>query len=341
LLRRPIPAPPTRVTAEKGSIITFIENYVAPTIMLTVGIDTDTTAANNVTFYAPGVNAATQAPANTLNTGDTLTDTGTGGVLDATFGVGAGSISPIQATISGISTYNLTNSAQVPGLVVPVILNGASLTGVTTIDDIGSQSDTDISVGTPESPLATAVATFGISSAVATTLTVYETVAALAGAADAIVVNALNVGSPLNPVVVSVGDGVTNGVENWTVNSASTNPGGNFLTLGTIFGTSATSLTVTVNGTGPIQLTANPSSFENVTSIVATGASAGVMITGLSSAGVNDNGLLSNNTALTSATFGAGNDSIDVSNMNPTEVTALTATGGAGTNTIILSDAMS
>ena len=223
-----------------GSILT-LPNPGQATFTLTVGIDNISTGVANATFSAPiGQNPTTLLPADTLNTGDIINDTGTGGVLNATFAATAGTL--VQATISGIPTFNLTNLGGPHGI------NGGTVTGLTTINDTGSIAS--IAVGTAASPLPTAVSTIGMSNT-STALTVQESVAALAGTSDAIVINAANVGLG-GVAVVAVGSGAANGVESWTVNSSSTQTGGNFLELGALSGTSATTLTVTDNGTGPI-----------------------------------------------------------------------------------------
>ena len=67
-------------------------------------------------------NPTTLLPADTLNTGDIINDTGTGGVPNATFAATAGTL--VQATISGIPTFNLTNLGGPHGI------NGGTVTGL-------------------------------------------------------------------------------------------------------------------------------------------------------------------------------------------------------------------
>jgi hypothetical protein len=285
--------------------------YITPAITLTTGIDTGSafaTAVDNTIFNAPaGQNPVTLLPANTLNTGDNIVDTGTNGQLDATFVAPAAGI---LATISGVATYNLTNTSG--GLVT---LNSTNLTGVATINDVASTSEIDIG-GAGIGALSSAVTNVGLSNLGAGgKLAISETTASLAGAADSLAINVTNVGiaGAAGAAQLAIGSGSANGIENWSVNSTNTNGSGNFLAFGTLSGTSATSLAVT--GAGNIELSSADavSNFSHLTTINASAATGNVTITGHFSAGSGADGLLDGNTALTSATFGSGNDSIDLS----------------------------
>ena len=201
-------------------------------------------------------------------------------------------------------------------------------------------------VGGNGDALAAAVTTVGISNTTSALL-VNETTAALAGSTDALTINADNVGTA-NPgstpdfALVAVGDFAANGVKSWTVNSAAAAGQTNFLEISPHDGTTASSATsLVVTGAGAIVLGASDDgSFANLTSINATAASGGVTITGEADVQDASAGLLDGNTALTSALFGAGNNSIDLSSFNSdAQFAALTANGGAGVNTLIASDA--
>ena len=339
---------PTTVTTQEAAITTFIQGTPAVTFTLTTGIDSGaafTTSVDNAAFNAPlGENTVFGTPQNTLNTGDVLTDTGANGVLNATLTETDFGGDTILATIAGVSTYNLTNINT--GFGGEEILDGSHLTGVTTINDVGSSNGTFTIVGGNGDALAAAVTTVGISNTTSALL-VNETTAALAGSTDALTINADNVGTA-NPgstpdfALVAVGDFAANGVESWTVNSAAAAGQTNFLEISPHDGTTASSATsLVVTGAGAIVLGASDDgSFANLTSINATAASGGVTITGEADVQDASAGLLDGNTALTSALFGAGNDSIDLSSFNSdAQFAALTANGGAGVNTLIASDA--
>ena len=69
---------------------------------LTLQTDTIKTKANNVVFNAPLVSQVA-----TLQTGNSIIDTGTGGILDAVFNPVA--VNLLGAAIEGVATWNLTN----------------------------------------------------------------------------------------------------------------------------------------------------------------------------------------------------------------------------------------
>jgi hypothetical protein len=312
--------------------------YITPAITLTTGVDSGATfsvTTDNAVFNAPaGQNPTTLLPANTLNTGDDLVDTGASGQLNATFVAPAAGI---VATINGVAVYDLTNTS---GGVVT--LNAANLTHVATINDVGSTGEIDIG-GAGIGALAMGATTVGLSNLGAgVKLAISETASTLAGAADSLAINATDVGvaGVAGAAQLTIGSGTANGVENWSVNSSNTNGLGNFLALGTLSGTSAASLNVT--GSGAIELSSADavSNFEHVTTINASAATGNVTITGHFSAGSGADGLLDGNTVLTSAIFGSGNDSIDLSSFaSVAQFTALTANGGAGVNTMIVDNA--
>ena len=333
---------PSTVTTSEAATTAYVASAPSTIIPLTTNVDNVSTAANNASFSAPlGQNSVFGIPQNTLNTGDIITDTGTNGTLNATLtnsGFGGGGTT-ILASISGVTTYNLTN-LNTGGGGGAIVLDGTNLTGVTTINDVGSSIGTHTVVGGNGNALTSAVTTIGISNTTSTLL-VNEQAAVLAGSNDAVTINANNVGMINDSAVVGIGDFAANGVENWTVNSAGAAGHTNYLDITTHSnGLVSTASTLTVTGAGAIELgSTNTAYFQSLKTIDATAASGGVTITG-HTVNNDDSGLLDGNTALTSAKFGAGPDLLDVSSFTAGEFGALTADGGAGTNTIVLSDAI-
>ena len=101
------------------------------TFTLSLRADTIQTEANNAIFNAPLVSQVA-----TLQTGDSITDTGTGGILNAVFNPVA--LNLIGAAIHGVSTWNLTN---VGTWGAPQWITGGSLvTGVVTLNAINSNA---------------------------------------------------------------------------------------------------------------------------------------------------------------------------------------------------------
>jgi hypothetical protein len=104
---------------------------------LTLQTDIMKTHSNNAVFNAPLV-----AQVATLQTGDSIIDTGTGGTLNAFFNPVA--VNLIGATIQGISNWNLTN---VGTWNEPQSISGGSLvSGLLTLNDLNSNAPIDVGV---------------------------------------------------------------------------------------------------------------------------------------------------------------------------------------------------
>ena len=127
------------VTPNNPALITPL----APTFNLTPGVDTFSTSAAGAVFNALPA-AGTVEQTNTLNTGDTLTDTNGDGTLNvtnvfATAGVAANGPFATGVTMSGISTLNISNQAvsSAFGITLTAGFKG-SVTGLTTANDNAS-----------------------------------------------------------------------------------------------------------------------------------------------------------------------------------------------------------
>jgi hypothetical protein len=144
------------------------------------------------------------------------------------------------------------------------------------------------------------------------------------------------------PNVVALGpdDGAAHGYENETfVLNGKTD----YLVLSQ--GPTGNSLkSLTLNGTATATLFANfPNNFNHLAAIDASDDNHGITITGALSGGVTTAaiaGLLATDTALTSLKFGAGNDSVDLTAFSAANLAGLTADGGDGNNTMIVTDAV-
>ena len=285
---------------------------------LTLQTDTIKTKANNVVFNAPLVSQVA-----TLQTGDFIIDTGTGGTLDAVFNPVA--VNLLGAAIEGVATWNLTN---VGTWGAPQwIAGGPLITGLKTLNDLNSNAP--IVVGVTGAPLETALTTVGLTdtnSGQNSSLTVLIAAAALSGSHDALKVN---VNSSSNAFLTIGPDGnATNGYEVWNINAT----GNDILSLSQGGATSGN--TIKVSGPGNIELfdTGDAMGFLNLTTIDASASTGNVTVT----SSIITGGLL------TVVKGGSGNDTFDLSNAayTPAVINAMTTLdGGTGTTeTLILNN---
>jgi hypothetical protein len=220
------------------------------TFTLTLRTDTIQTQANNAVFNAPLVSQVA-----TLQTGDSITDTGTGGTLNAVFNPVA--VNLIGAAIHGVSTWNLTN---VGTWGAPQWITGGSLvTGLVTINDLNSNAP--LVVGVSGAALSHALTTVTLRNTMSD-LTAVISPSALSGSSNSLAVNLHNAGTSSTPSVLTVGpdSNATNGYETWHINAS----GDNWVTLSQGSATSATSLII--SGSGNLHLFGN-NGFPNLTTI--------------------------------------------------------------------------
>lgn len=220
------------------------------TFTLTLRTETIQTQANNAVFNAPLVSQVA-----TLQTGDSITDTGTGGTLNALFNPVA--VNLIGAAIHGVSTWNLTN---VGTWGAPQWITGGSLvTGVVTINDLNSNAP--LVVGVTGAALSHALTTVTLRNTVSD-LTAVIAPSALSGSGNSLAVNLHDAGTSSTPSVLTVGpdSNATNGYETWHINAS----GDNWVTLSQGSATSATSLII--SGSGNLHLFGN-NGFPNLTTI--------------------------------------------------------------------------
>ena len=171
-----------------------------------------TTSFNDAVFTAPpGQNVL--GPSNTLQVGDSLTDTGTNGTLNYT-AVASLLGNPALAagvTMNGIVNANILNtSAGVAGF-------SGNITGLTTAN-MQAGSNGNVLLGLASAGLNTALANIGISAD--SNFTAWIAAAALSGAANSVNVNLHGNDSSLDLLVTGGGD---NGYETATISSADGN----------------------------------------------------------------------------------------------------------------------
>jgi hypothetical protein len=309
-------------------------------ITLTPGVDTLIIHSPDTVIDAPLVlNKFAGISENTLNPGDSIIDIRGDGVLDVTLGplTTAPFVNPV--TLHGIATANITSivtgTAGFTG-------NITGLTAVNVVSSIGRIQLGGNSVGSFASQgLATALASVTLDAN--QDFTAVVAAAALAGTADAINVTINgNFGTKDAPNFVAIGpdSGATHGYESETIVlngttdffALSQGPTGNSLHALTLTGGASTTVFADL-----------PNNFDNLTSIDASAANNGIIVTGaLTGVGRTTPlaGLLSTDTALTSLKFGAGDDTVDLTSFSPANLAALTADGGAGTDTMIVTDAV-
>jgi Ca2+-binding RTX toxin-like protein len=209
-----------------------------------------------------------------------------------------------NALVSGIEVVNTTAT------VSTVAVNLATFTGVTTVGSVGSTAAVTYS-GLNVIPTVNLTGT-------SASLTATLGATAVAGTADAMTINLSAVGSTADATVT------VNGVENITVNASNV---GAILANGTSVGAIIASdalRSLTVVGTGQTVLEANMAGAgTGTTGVTAT-------ITGSAGADIFSVRVPAAASKL-SADFGAGDDTIDITQANA----AQTIVGGAGTDTLI------
>ena len=234
------------------------------TFALTLRADTIQTQANNAVF-----NALLVSQVATLQTGDSIIDTGTGGTLNAVFNPVA--VNLIAATIHGVATWNLGN---VGTWGAPQWITAGSLvTGLVTLNAVNSNAP--LVVGVTGAALSHALTTIGLSNTVSD-LTALIAPSALLGSGHALTVNLHNAGTNSIPSFLTVGpdSNATDGYEAWHLNAT----GNNWVTLSQ---GSATSVTViTIAGSGDLHLSGSPTGFPNLATIDVGSFAGPVNITG-------------------------------------------------------------
>jgi hypothetical protein len=242
-------------------------------------------------------------------------------------------------TLNGIATANIT------GIVTGTAGFTGNITGLKTVNVVASMGPIQLggnAIG--------AFASEGLNTALTNItldanqdFTAVIAAAALAHSDDAVQVTINgDFGAKGAPNVVAIGpdDGAAHGYESETfVLNGETD----YLVLSQ--GPTGNSLkSLTLAGTATATVFANfPNNFNHLAAIDASDDNHGITITGALSGGVTTAaiaGLLATDTALTSLKFGAGNDSVDLTSFSAANLAGLTADGGAGTNTMIVTDAV-
>ena len=217
---------------------------------LTLRVDTIQTQANNAIFNAPLMSQVA-----TLQTGDSITNTGAAGALNAVFNPVA--LNLIGAAIHGVSTWNLTNLGTWGA---PQWIAGGSLvTNVLTLNAINSNAP--LAVGVTGAALSHALTAVALSNTTSD-LSALITPSALSGGGNTLAVNLHNAGRTNAPSALTVGpdSNVTNGYETWHINTT----GDNWVTISQGSATSATS--IIISGTGNLHLFGN-NGFPNLVTI--------------------------------------------------------------------------
>ncbi len=314
------------------------------------------TGAGKDTISAPTIfNAGSGSYINTLSVGDKIVETGTGNSLTATFAAGGSSLpQPSGLNISGVQTFNLTDLVGS----TTTTLSG-SIAGLTTVNDNSSTTPSGVStlaLGAAGLGLTTALTNVTISGATTNhSFSATVLASALSGTTDSIAVSINgNFGAKSllggSSTLTIAPDSGTNGYETFALTVAGP---GDYIDLSQGTGTSLN--TITLAGSGNVELdaaTGFASNFKNVTTIDAsTGNDTGnITITGfldkggISGAGIGQGsgvGLLSSDTSLTSVKLGGGNDIIDLSNLTlAQEAKITTLDGGTGADTVVFSNAL-
>ena len=217
---------------------------------LTLRTDTIQTQANNAIFNAPLVSQVA-----TLQTGDSITDTGTGGTLNAVFN--PVTLNLIGAAIHGVSTWNLTN---VGTWGAPQWITGGSLvTGVVMLNVINSNAP--LMVGVAGAALSRALTTVTVRNTVSD-LTAVIAPPALSGSGNTLLVNLHDAGTNSTPSVLTIGPDANaiNGYGTWHISAT----GDNWVTISQGSATSATS--IIISGSGNLHLFGN-NGFPNLATI--------------------------------------------------------------------------
>ena len=288
---------------------------------LTLQTDTIKTKAKNAVFDAPLVSQVA-----TLQTGDSIIDTGIGGTLNATFNPVATNI--VGAAIQGVSTWNLTNEGtfNFGNGNIQLITGGSLISGLSTLNDVNSNAP--IIVGVTGASLQSALTTVGMTNT-DSSLSVLIAASALSGVNDSVAVNFNNAGIVGSFAQLTIGpdNNATNGYENWNISIT----GNNSVALSDGSATSAT--TMTIFGSGSITLNLD-ASFANLTTInvSATGTVTISLDPPVGQAG-----------HLTVVKGGSGNDTFDLSDAayTPAVINAMTTLdGGTGTAELILNNSV-
>jgi hypothetical protein len=294
-----------------------------------------TTGTDHITGSGYGGDTiSAPAPAATLTAGDTIIETGAGNLLTAILTDGA---TPSGLTISDVQTFSLTDLST-----SGTTLSG-TISGLTTVNDVDSTSPVT-TLGSTSLGLATALTAVNISGETSThSFSAFIKASALSGTADSIAVGIDgNFGTEgASSTLAFSPDSGTNGYESYalTVNGTS-----DYIALSQ--GTGHTLNTIILAGSGNVELDALDSTqatnLQNLATIDASAETGNVTITGL--LGVTNGsgaGLLSVDTSLTSVKLGAGDDIIDLSNLTlAQEAQITTLDGGAGTDTVVFSNAL-
>jgi hypothetical protein len=230
---------------------------------LTLRADTIQSHVDDAIFNAPLVSQVA-----TLQTGDSITDTGTGGTLNAVFNPVA--LNLIGAAIHGVSTWNLTNMGTWG---TPQWITGGSLvTGLVVLNAINSNAP--LVVGVTGAALSHALTTVSLRNTVSDLTTVIAP-SALLGSSNTLAVNLHDAGTSSTPSVLTVGpdSNATNGYETWRINAT----GDNWVTLSQGSATSATS--IIISGSGNLHLFGN-NGFPNVLTVDVISATIAVSLAG-------------------------------------------------------------
>src|SRR5579883_1020348 len=363
---------PATVAAEEAQITAANNNPAlitgqAVVFNLTPGVDTFTTSAKGAVFNALPA-AGTLGLTNTLNTGDTLTDTKGDGTLNvtdvfATAGLLANPPFATGVTMSGISTLNISNQAR--AIIFGAIKAGfqGNVTGLTTVNDNASLGA--VQLGNTGQGLNTALTAVNINqfAGTPTALAAAPVFAAYIAQSASSAANALTVnlngnlgtlGTAGAILIANDGGPGTAGPGN-----ANTSYGTETYNLGK--SNTATYLQLESNGvdgatkfvfTGPGTLAVGQDSagdHQNVTTIDASGTTGTVVITGETAGAATGNAYASTANPgwlfgsgagflddtgtggvfdLTSFKLGSGTNILDVSSATAAQIAALTTTPG-------------
>lgn len=292
---------PTTLNSTIANVIATASSATGETFTLTnaIGEQVAGTTGNDI-FSAVVANTAT-TEAGTFNTGDTVN--GMGGQDTLNLLVTAGSAMPAGATVSNVEIINITHA----GTSGPLALNSSTFAGVQQmwqIDNVAGDSFQDVTVG------AGVTAGFRSNGTVAAEATV---TAATGVAATAVALDSVATGSD---ITVAGGTALTTVSVSGSVSTVSSV---NALTLAT---TAANMDVLNVSLSSNTSVTLE--GFEAISTLNAAGSTGGLTVG------------LTDFTALTAATFGAGKDIVTI-NTGSLESGALAINLGAGNDVLNLS----
>jgi hypothetical protein len=230
---------------------------------LTLQADMIQTHVNNAIFNAPLVSQVA-----TLQTGDSITDTGTGGTLNAVFNPVA--LNLIGAAIHGVPTWNVTN---VGTWGAPQWITGGSLvTGLLTLNAINSNAP--LVVGITGASLSRALSTVTLRNTTSD-LTAAIAHSALLGSGNTLEVNLHDAGTSSTPSVLTVGpdSNATNGYDTWRINAT----GDNWVTISQ--GSAKSATLITISGSGNLHLFGN-NGFPNLVTVDVISTAIAVSLSG-------------------------------------------------------------